>query len=93
MPNVPRKYFSSIINQDALGRRFWIYVNVPNEMLNSEITEEDLKRMDPEKCYLDNVSDWSEAAIEKLDMLLSLPDPDALTNEDRLEFEKSLSKL
>jgi hypothetical protein len=93
MTNVPREYFSSIINTDEYGGRFWIYVEVPENMLDSEVTEDELNQLKPEKCYLNDVNNWPKKAIDKLDILLSLPDPDALTSEDRLEFETALLKL
>ena len=88
-----RSYFKTIINNDFLDRKYWIYINVPDEMLDTFITEEQMEELKPEKCYLDSVNEWSQEAIDKLDILLSMPDPDAVTNDDRKQLESALRGL
>jgi hypothetical protein len=92
------EYSKSLLMRDEDGRQYWIFVDVPQEMLGTYVTEEQLLSLRPEICYLDEIEYWSKEALAKVEtllnmnMLLSMAKSDVLTNTDRLTFARLLNE-
>lgn len=86
------EYTRSIFQPGEHGRLYWIYHDVPEELWGQEFTEEEMKKYTFEQCYLDDPDSWSQEAVDRADMWLSIPNRDVLEDTDRYKLEKALSK-
>jgi hypothetical protein len=78
---------SSLIHTDEHGEH-WIFIDPKKGggLRGSEISQEQMDELDPEKCYLNRVNAWSQEAVDRLDWLLSLSDY-RMHDYDRKTFE------